>query len=295
MRRKGCRAVGFLFWASLALITPSLTYAQVSSVTNYQDAVGGGTKTTYLELLRKIFPDVEISAAGGLDDAAAIAHKTIPLNHLMGDYKGKIYEGEMKIESIERLPSQAQSQGQLLLLVHVFGPDLFNWGKISVLALFQLEPTPRLLDAGDVQADQSTSFWDEKPHLRISTQEDAVIVASDHHNSSQSYLSLSLIATGGNKLRMIFDLPPLLNGNDCGNTFSQTPSVNVLREARGAHFNLLVKVKMVKEPDAESCQKRTRGYTRYYQSLLVWNPVKRQYESRDRGLAQLSRFNEKSY
>jgi hypothetical protein len=201
----------------------------------------------------------------------------------------------MKIESIERLQPQGQGQGQLLLLVHVFGPDQFNWGKISVLALFQLEPAVKLLDAGDVQADQSTSFWEEKSQLRISSQEEAVIVSSSHHNSSQSYLSLTLIATGGNKLSTIFDLPTLLHSHDCGNNFSQTPSISALREARGAHFNILVKVKMVKEADDESCQKRTRGYTRYYQSLLVWNPVKRQYESRDKGLTPLSRFNEKIY
>ncbi|HEX8651540.1 MAG TPA: hypothetical protein VF708_11930 [Pyrinomonadaceae bacterium] len=289
MRRKRCSAVGLLFWAAVAaLVNASLSQAQVSSVTNYQDSIGAGSKTTYLDALRKIFPDVKM-------EEAAVAHKTIPLSHLFGDYKGMVYEGEMKIDSIERLQTQGKNSGQLLVLVHASGSDQFNWGEISVLALFQLEPTLRLLDAGDVQADRSASFWEEMPHLRISPQGDAVIVASSHHNSSQSYLSLAMIATEGNKLSTVFDFPTLLHGNDCGNTFSQTPGVSVLRAATGAHFNILFKVKMVKEPDDASCEKKTRGYTRYYQGLLVWNSSKRRYETRGTGLARLSRFNEKSF
>jgi hypothetical protein len=293
MLRKGCRAVNFLFCAAFLLVNASLSYAQVSIVTNYEEAIGVGTKTTYLDLLRKIFPDA--STETGADMDAAVAHRTIPLRHLFGDYKGKVYEGEMKIEQIERLPAKGQNPGQLLLLVHALSPELFSWDKMSVLALFQLEPSVKLLDAGDVQADQFTSFWEEKPRLQIGPQREAIIVESDHHNSSQSYLSLTMISTEGGKLRTVFDFPILLHGNDCGNTFSQTPTVSVLKEVTGAHFNIFVKVKLVKELDDESCEKRTRGYTRYYQSLLVWNSAKRQYETRGRGLDQLARFNEKNY
>jgi hypothetical protein len=262
-------------------------------VTNYEEAVGGGRKTTYLDLLRKIFPDAEMETGPGID--TAVAHRTIPLSHLFGDYKGKVYEGEMKIEQIERLQAKGQNSGHLLLLVHALGPEIFSWDKISVLALFQLEPSFKLLDAGDVQADQFTSFWEEKPQLQIGPQHEAVIVESDHHNSSQSYLSLTMIATEGGKLKTAFDFPTLLHGNDCGNTFSQTPSVSVMKDVTGAHYNIMVKVKLVKEPDDESCEKRTRGYTRYYESLLVWNSAKRRYETRGRGLDQLARFNQKNY
>lgn len=294
MLRRRSRAVGLLFWAALALVNVSLSHAQIFSVTNYDEAVGAGTKTTYFDLLKKIFPDVaQNTAPGAVNDT--VAHKTIPLNHLLGEYRGKVYEGEMKIESVERLAAQAQGRNQMLLLVHVSGSDEFNWGTLSVLALFQLEPTLQLLDAGDVQADQSTSFWEETPHLRISPQGTGVIVASSHHNSSQSYLLLSLVAAEGNQLRTVYDFPTILQENACGRTFSQTPSINVLRATTGAHFNILVKVKLVKEPDDASCEKRTRGYTRYYQGLLVWNSAKRKYETQGRGLDQLAAFNEKNF
>jgi shikimate kinase len=83
--------------------------------------------------------------------------------------------------------------------------------------------------------------------------------------------------------------------NVCGNSFSQTPIVNALRSGRGAHFNISVRVKMVKETDDESCEKKTRGFTKYYKALLVWNPSARRYVSTSRALNQLSRFNEKSF
>jgi hypothetical protein len=293
MGRRIRKTVLLLFGVALALSNGSVSYAQVKSVTDYASPVREGTKTTYVDLLRKLFPDVEMSGS-----QEATAHTTIPLNHLSGDYKGKVYRGEMRITGIYSPAGQKGNRGQLMLLVQARNDngELFNWGDISILALFQLDPTLKLLDAADTQADQFTSFWEERPLLGLSPLEDAVIIANSHHNSSQGYLWLTLVSAEDNKLRMIFDLPILLNANGCGNNFSQSPSIAVLKGSRnGVRPNLSLEVKLVKERDDESCEKRTAGYTRYYLALLVWNSSKRMYEARGNALTRLARFNEQNF
>ena len=279
---------------AFALINASLSQAQVASVADYRKAVHAGAKTTYLDLLKEIFPDVEMDSAAGHD---ATAHTSIKLNHMFGDYRDKVYRGEMKISSIESPGDQSRNKNRMLLLVHVESDDgeQFNWGGISVLALFQLAPAVKLLDAADVQVDRFTGFWEERPMLPISSLEDTSIIANSHHNSSQGYLRLALVAPEKNRLGTIFELPTLLNTNVCGNSFSQTPSISTLRSTKGARYSISIKIKLVKEADDESCEKRTRGFTKYYKALLIWNPSKRRYESRGTALDQLSRFNEKNY
>jgi hypothetical protein len=293
MGRRINKTVGLLVGVALALITGSVSQAQVRSVTDYASPVREGSKTTYADLLRKIFPDVEMS--GGQD---ATAQTSTPLNHLFGDYKGKVYRGKMRITGVHSSAEQNGKQGQLMLLVQANSDDgeLFNWGEISVLALFQLEPTVKLLDAMDTQADRFTSFWEEQPRLALGPLEDAVIIANSHHNSSQGYLWLTLVSADDDRLRMIFDMPILLNTNGCGTTFSQTPRIAVLKGGgKGARPNLSVEVKLVKERDDESCEKRTAGYNRYYRALLVWNSSKRMYEARGTALTRLARFNEQNF
>lgn len=294
MRRSACRTVSLLMCGAFALINAVSSQAQVKRVADYHNPVRAGAKTTYLDLLKEIFPDVEMDSAAGHD---ATAHTSIKLNHLLGDYRGQPYRGEMKINSIESPGDHRRHQSRMLLLIHVGSDDgeLFNWGEMSVLALFQLEPVVKLLDAADVQADRFTSFWEERPLLTISPQEDAVIIANTHHNSSQGYLRLALVAPENNRLRTIFELPTLLNTNVCGNSFSQSPSISALRSAKGARYNISINIKLVKEADDESCEQRTRGFTKYYKALLVWNSSKRLYESRGAALDRLSRFNEKNY
>lgn len=292
MRSKTKLRLAFLVLC-LTLVSASSAHAQVSRVTDYKGAVRNGI--TYLDLLRKIFPDVEMDSGEGQD--AALAQTSVPLNHLFGDYKNKAYRGKMRITDVFSPGDQSRSRGQLLLLVRAQSDDgeLFNWGDMNVLALFQLEPTVRLLDAADTQADRFAGFWEEQPLLSVSPQHKIVVIANQHSNSSQGYLVLTLVSAENNKLRTIFELPTLLNRNECGGRFTQTPIISVMSRGRSARPNLSVEVKLVKEPDDESCEKRTKGYTQYYRALLVWNSAKRMYESRGNALARLARLNERAY
>jgi hypothetical protein len=295
MRKQSNSPALLLFVFVLILFSPPQAEAQVSSVEDFSREVAGVAGTNYLDLLRKIFPDV---APGSQSTPDTIARTSIPLRHLFGDYENKVYTGEMKIGSLEALWLKDGGRKHLLLLVGVSAESEeaeINWGEMHVLALFQTVPTIRLLDAVDIQADRFAGFWDEQPVLAIGREKDAVMVQSSHHNSSQGYQSLALVSAEQGKLKSLFDLPVLLNSNTCGQNFAQEATLSVLKDSAGDHRPILVRIKMVKEPDGEDCERRTRGYTKFYKALLVWNPSRREYSSRGRELKNLARFNEKNF
>ena len=286
---------GFLFLLTLILLSASAANAQqVSSVEDYRAIAGGEGRATYLDLLRMVFPELEDDRTAGRE---LTARTTIPLRHLAGDYQRKVYRGEMRITGVERLADDGAGEQHLLLLIHAQSDeqDLFERGEISLLALFRMGDSVRLLDAVDAQADRFTSFWEEQPLLSIGPQQNGLLIANSHHNSSQGYLQLTLVTHEQGRLLTIFEFPTLLNMNVCGNTFRQRARLTALRTQRTDRFNLNAQVRMVKEPDGEHCERRTRGYTRQYRALLVWNPAARRYEARGGNLNSLARFNERNF
>ncbi|HEX8144344.1 MAG TPA: hypothetical protein VF553_17215 [Pyrinomonadaceae bacterium] len=293
MRRKTRITLCCFLWATLLFASASSSHAQLRTVEDYGRAVRNGTGATYFDLLRKIFPDAEMGAASSQE---ATGHLTMPLNHLDGEYRNRVYRAALKINAIESLFLQTGGGRQLLLLVHAQGDDAeLTWGELGILALFELEPQVRLLDAADIKADRFSSFWEEQPLLHIGPQADAVMIANYHHNSSQGYLSLTLVSTQANRLRTIFELPTLLNLNYCGNNSTQTPSLAVLKSLRGGHFDISLKIRLVKKADDESCAKATGAYKREFKTVLVWSRTKRKYQSTGRALTVLAALNERNF
>ena len=267
-------------------------FAQVVRVEDYSKQVAPGSKATYLDLLNKIFPGVELT-----DDGRAAAHSSIPLTHLFGDYERVSFDEKLVVVGVERLRLTNAKQRHLLLLVHAFGDGESESGRegVSVLALFRLAPTLQLLDATDVRADRFTSFWHSQPLLRLGPSSTAVVIANSHHNSSQGYLGLTIVAPVGGRLVTLFDLPTLLDLNACGGTLRQTARLTPLTRPRRTRADILVRVRVAKSRDDGSCGPRTPAFTRHYRARLVWNDAKHTYEPRGQDLERLSKFNEKNY
>ncbi len=283
-------AIGLLTFITLVIISVPSSQAQISSETDFQSKVVAGKSATYLDLVRKVFPDVGRNSSDG-----AIAHKSIALSHFFGDYKDIIYQEEMKITGVENPGAQTRNHGQVLVLIHVNSDSggLSAWNELSILTLFELEPSVKLLDAVDIQADKFSGFWDEGPVIQIGAQTDAVIISNGHHNSSQGYQSLTVVAPINDRLRNVFDLPVVLSSNDCGNNITQTAKIDSIKAAGNARFNLSVNIKSIRNPDDASCEKRVKGYTQSYKSMLVWNTAKGKYLDSGVELDKLEKFNKK--
>ncbi len=179
---------------------------------------------------------------------------------------------------------------QVLLLLDVSGEDssLFQWGGMSVLALFSIERGVRLLDAVDVQADRFTFFAEKQTVLRIHPQQDAVLIVNHHFNSGDSYLAYSLLSVVNDHLKDVFaEMPLLVGDNHCGTNFTETPHFKVLRNRGSGYRQLRLSIRLQKEADKTDCERRTKGYTKYFNYSLVWQPSRQSYAADERATERL--------
>lgn len=250
-----------------------------------------GSKTTYFDLLRTLFPDLEVDPA---QPGVAVAHTTVPIKHIGEPGDKTVLEGDFEIKDLK--VRQVLSQGRALLLSCIdLSAENANEatpyeGEASVLAVFSLESTIKLLDAMDIKTDRLTDFWGEHPMFRLNPQNDAFVVYSTHWNAGESYNDITVLFVDRGRLKIIASLFTV-DTQGCGANIIQTPFFGALHDTRRTYPNILVRVKVKKVEDPEECDRRTRGYTRYYRAIYHWNSTKAQYESGSRQLERLDNFN----
>jgi hypothetical protein len=96
------------------------------------------------------------------------------------------------------------SEGHQMLWVLADIGNGGNLGTYSLLAIFDDSPTPKLLDAVEVDTDQMTGFVDAP--FAMGEETEAMMVGSQHFNSSQSYQSRILAFVHEGKLQKIASL-----------------------------------------------------------------------------------------
>jgi hypothetical protein len=285
------RALLFLPLCLLVLlVTNARTAAQTSAANRLTTPVAPGLKTTDLDLIRLLLPD-----ATDDDDGGADATRTIDLRNLLDTEEPGSYEGKIKLAGYEKRWLRNGAHRDLCYLLNLKSAgdgSLFTWGELHVLALFRLEPRPRLLDAGEVQADRFAELWSEHSVLQIGPQKDALVIANSHFNSSEGFLQLALIAPEQDRLAVIYDYGGVEHSDACGYNFQLTPTFTTIKQARATHYPLRLRVKLELIADDTYCKprRRCRSITRYYQTPLIWQPNKRKYVERGRGLAVIDKL-----
>src|SRR2546421_7618191 len=112
--------------------------------------VRSGSRTTYFDLLRELFPDLQ---------ADATAHRSIPLRSISEPRKSEAVTGDIEFEF---KPYWFKSEGRRLLMLWVdvkakgANEGTPYEGEAAVLAGFRVGPGVRLLDALDVKTDRFT-------------------------------------------------------------------------------------------------------------------------------------------
>jgi hypothetical protein len=263
-----------------------LPRGKTSQAADLSTPVRAGSKTTYFDLLRKLFPDL---------DAEGNAHGTVPLGSLSEPRERKAVEGDIKFDF---KPYRINSEGRRLLLLWVdltaagAGAGTTYEGEAVVLAVFSLEPDARLLDALEIKTDRFTGFWQDRPTFRLSPQTDALVVYSTHSNAGESYNRLDMLFVDGGRFKQIASLFTY-DTQGCGAGFTATPYFRAVAAPGGKYPRVLLKVKLRREPDGPECDRRAAGYTRFYEGVYRWNPSKESYEGGSRRLERLDEFNQR--
>ena len=249
-----------------------------------------GTKTTHLELLRRIIPDLQVDAN---DADVARGHKTIPIKHLGENTPRTALEGDIKLESFQTQWIKSDGRRVLLLEIDLSAEEANQGtpyeGEANLLAAFVVQPAVRLLDVIDVKTDRFSGFWEHPSVFSLTPQSDAFVVSSSHSNAGESYNEITVLFLNRDRLETITSMF-LFDTQGCGATFTETPSFRV-QPGNTKYPNVLVTVKVKKDADSEECDRQTRGYVKTYQAVYQWSAAKREYRTTSQQLKALDRFN----
>ena len=271
------------------------TEAAVSNSGSLQSAdlkrpVQQGSKTSYFDLFRELFPDLRTDST---HDDAAIAHRSVPIRKIDDERESIVLESDIEIKSFDSRWIKSEGKRLLLLSVELSAEDANEAtpyeGEATVLALFSLEPS-ELLDAMDIKTDRFTGFWEDHSLVHLNSRNDAFVIYSTHGNAGESYNDLALMFVDDGRFKVISSLF-LFNTQGCGVTFTESPYFRALPAVGRKYPKILVMVRLKKDADTDGCDRRTRGYTRYYHAIYYWKQAKTQYESYSRQLEKLDRFN----
>ena len=149
---------------------------------------------TYADLLKQVVPDLALA------DGEATGTQVQPLRHIAEGFGGDP-PANVAIRTVHTLALEAEGRRRLLILAHL-GASEDRVEETVVLALFDQEPSPKLLDAVDVGMDRFTSLG-QPPLLRIGPKDQAIVTTSSHHNSHQSYRTTALLAVQGGRFKLI--------------------------------------------------------------------------------------------
>ena len=283
-------------WILSASTTTTQSSASTSSNGQSKDlrsVVRSGSKTTYFDVLSRLFPDLQMDPN---QSNGAVAHRTIPFRHMTEKGEASALEGNFEISTFEAHWIMSDGKQVLLLSVDLEAEGANQGtpygGESTVLVAFSVEPTINLLDVMDIKNDRFTSFLEEKPVFRLNTQNDAFVITSGHFNAGENYNDLTVLFLRAGKFNIITSLF-LFNTQGCGATITETPEFRAVPDARRKYPNIIVRVKLRKEADTNDCSRRTPGYTKYYQAVLAWNAAKAEYQGDSPQLRAFDKFNRK--
>lgn len=290
-------AVPLFFFASILSASTTTTQSHVldSSSTaqskTLQSIIRPGSKTTYFDLLSRLFPDLQMDSN---QSNSAVAHRTVPLKHISEKEDAAALEGNFEISTFEDHWITSGGSKVLLLSLDLSAEGVNEAtpyeGESTLLAAFTVDPTIQLLDVVDIKTDRFTSFLEEKPVFHLNSQNDAFVITSTHFNAGENYNDITVLFLQAGKFNVVTSIF-LMNTQGCGATIDQTPEFRAAPAAGRNYPNVIVRVKLTKKADTNECSRRTPGYTKYYQAVYSWNARKREYHGNSGQLKMLDKFN----
>ena len=177
-----------------ALVTAALFWCVASRASAEMhplgDTLAGHPGVTYGALLRQAMPDLK-------QDGDTWTGKLARYRHLLGaDYDN----GEPDAIAVTGVDVQhVRESGQDRLVLISFNANAPNdW--FALLAAFDNAKKPKLLDYGNVAADQYNGYY-EPAILKLAGGSDAILISSTHSNSNQAYAITSAITLVGGKFQ----------------------------------------------------------------------------------------------
>jgi hypothetical protein len=209
-------SIGTRILAALIVIAVCLTASARAADVEFpapDTAVTVHGVTTYLDLARHFVPDIKNTGNG------YAGTKRIKIRHIAGPDHDNEDATSFGFYDIARVMMKTDGKDRLLVLFD-FAQAAQTAQGVAVLALYDIAHQPVLLDAADIGFDQSTYFFDQAL-MPVAEGSDVILTMSSHFNSSQSYVTQSMIMVRNDKLELI-DTAMLFGDRNCGVDRQQT-------------------------------------------------------------------------
>src|SRR5207248_11102019 len=118
-----------------------LSLARAAPAAQLRQPVMSGSKYTYADLLRKVFPNLRVDKT---EPEKASASKSVVIRHITGDEKPFEIDSDVKIEDVRRVDLHIAGKAQEVLMFIAKVDEGKNGA--SEIALFDLSGSPKLLD-----------------------------------------------------------------------------------------------------------------------------------------------------
>lgn len=260
--------------------------AQPALLPEAADALPAGAGGTYLDLLQLLMPGIAVNGrtySGGRQPAG--------IRHLEGGGEDDVGLAPTGPLGLIAVPLRSGGMDRIALLVD-FGSTEYTL-DFAILALFDVEGEPRLLDAADIASGQWTSFMDPV-RLSVSAGDDLLVTQSTHHNSSQGYATASLILVRDDRFELV-DTIGSFSDKDCA--YERSQDLTVEQGSGEPVADIVARVTELTVLTAEDCNGRAgpEPGSRTITVTYRWDSAAQRYMPDSDAFAQLARENEQRF
>lgn len=231
---------------ALASFWTPAAFAEPVSFPELSDALLGAESRTYGDLVRLVVPGIDSG------DAAAPGSGVLAVRHIDGEDMTGIEPISIKSPRIAVVPVRSGSLVRLALLINL-GESRHDVSDFVVLALFEVDAEPRLLDAAYVGFNRYTSFLDPA-RLPAGIGDDLLLTRGTHFNSNQAYATTALILAHDDRLELV-DAISTFDDRACA--YERTQRLDIRQDAREPLSDIVATVTELTAASGEECDKAT--------------------------------------
>ncbi|HEX8247291.1 MAG TPA: hypothetical protein VF599_03825 [Pyrinomonadaceae bacterium] len=281
------RGIFLPFLLLLPLLVPVSTQAQMSQNSNrvqevedFNRPVSSNLKTTYIELIRKVFPDAS------LETKSFQAGESIPVGSLDPKIKPHAFWRGKLIVKVFQMHFSSENKNHLALFLMLRNEHAVRSldNSFFVLAAFRLENEAELVDAVDAQfifQHQNVNLWTETPLVPIRKGDDGIwLVALRENSSGNDAQDFRLVALQNKKFEVLLDELPTLKGNSACGFRSKQSLGYFLKKDNGANyrdFSLTVTENL--RTNTLKCEVQPPAdYDKTFDYQAVWDDKQKRYK-----------------
>lgn len=282
-----------LFWVPVLIVCSTVfcaAQADYYPAADLNNKISRISNVTYLDLMRKIFPDAVIDET---DKSLAHAAEKIPVRDLPGispekEVPNDRMEGELYMRVEGALKSRYENETIRWLIFSAVGEKYKKYVNSGhhILAVFRVKPTgAELIDAATVKKNDYVWFADSmtKPdmissraQLMIRPRREAVFIYTRATTNGGSP-AFSLIELKENKVNVVLSEFDMWRDHECSYSIYETGRTRLLKSSTAGYRRLEITVATEKSNDKEGYP--ITDWQGRYRYVFAWNPESQSYKA----------------